>query len=374
MSLKSIIDEYTLSQRRLLDNTEKVYSRLVDALKTITDERDTLLPLSGVLKDARRINDDLRAQLSVSQKAVTTLNSELMATNETLRVAQSEVLATKEALRVAQSEVLATKEALRVAQRAVAREAARAEETKWCVCDGRGQFTKRRWINDKMMQEVTETCPAESHFETVGGCVVGNSASVRSKATQGCTDCGTDKVKNCKCPYAPVVDSESVYAYVQKKGEATQEELGREFGYINAKKAIGMCLRKGDLVLENGVLKTKKGPTDNYWSRFPTAVGGGSTGPSGLHVPEPSKTPAPPAPAPAQVAHIGGSLMDQVLKAAANPPPPVTDDDVDDILKQATDGSKVPFDPYAKDRLVAKEFTKAFLDLLEGKESECKVQ
>jgi len=284
-TLKAIVYEYTLSQRRLLDDTEKVYSRLLDALaqesnalKTITDERDTLRPLSGVLKDARRINDDLRAQLSVSQKAVTTLNSEL----------------------------IATKEALRVAQRAVDREAARASETTWCVCDGRGQFTKRRWINDKMMQEVTETCPAESHFETVGGCVVGNSA----KAPKG------------------------------------------------------------------------------------------STGPSGLHVPETSKKPTPPAPAPAQVAHIGGSLMDQVRKAVANPPPPVTsaaaaelaalktlveitDDDVDDILAQAATGAT------EKDRLAWEEINKrvsSILDVLDGKGSsdpsilakklldECKVQ
>jgi len=286
MSLKSVVDEYTLSQRRLLDDTEKVYSRLLDALaqernalKTITDERDTLRPLSGVLQDARRINDDLRAQLSVSQKAVTTLNSEL----------------------------IATKEALRVAQRAVARETARASETTWCVCDGSGQFTKRRWINDKMMQEVTETCPAESHFETVGGCVVGNSAN-----------------------------------YV--KTHVTREQ--------NIKAA--------------------------------------STGPSVLHVPEPSKKPTPPVPAPAQLAHVGGSLRDQVLKAAANPPLPapgfeeaaksevealkrlteVPDSVLDDILRQVTEGSRIPFNPTEKDRLNAKEIVKTFLDL----QSECNVQ
>lgn len=342
MSLKAIVDEYTLSQRRLLDDTEKVYSRLLDALaqernalKTITDERDTLRPLSGVLQDARRINDDLRAQLSVSQKAVTTLNSEL----------------------------IATKEALRVAQRAVAREAARASETTWCVCDGSGQFTKRRWINDKMMQEVTEKCPAESHFETVGGCVVGNSA----KAPKGCTDCGPQY--KCTC-----VDPKTVYDEVVRcGGTTTMEKLIAKFGE-GADHAVGMCTIDNSLVVFRDLVsvtsrsKATKGcndcgtdkvknckcHTNNYWSKYPTAAGGGSTGASGLHVPEPSKKPTPPAPAPAQVAHVGGSFMDQVRKAVANPPPPVTssaadelaalktlaevpDDLMDDILKQATD-------------------------------------
>jgi hypothetical protein len=345
MSLKSIVDEYTLSQRRLLNDTEKVYSRLVDALarasdelKTITDERDTLRPLSGVLKDARRINDDLRAQLRVSQQAVDTLNSEL----------------------------LATKEALRVAQRAVAREAARASETTWCVCDGSGQFTKRLWINDTMTQEVTETCPAESHFETVGGCVVGNSAKApkgysdyvnrsddtcqcpyyvcnakthaaptdpllleefgaRSKATKGCNDCGT------------CVDPKTVYDEVVRcGGTTTMDKLIAKFGE-GAGRAVGLCSQGSQenslVVFRDLVSVTSRSKATKY----PTAAGGGSTGASGLHVPEPSKKPTPPAPAPAQVAHVGDSLMNQIRNDALKTLAEVPDDLLDDVLKQATD-------------------------------------
>lgn len=101
---KALLDEYVLSQRRLLDDTERVYSRLVDETLALVQERDALRCEKAVIEYVCE-----RLQQKEPPGAV------------------------------------------------------------WCLCDGRGTYTKRRRINDTMVQEVTAACPSNWHGDHVKG-------------------------------------------------------------------------------------------------------------------------------------------------------------------------------------------------------------
>ena len=111
------------------------------------------------------------------RRTVETINTSL--SNE-LAAKDGDILALKEALRIAQravdevnaptlqkrlenteKELKSVRAALRSAQKAPPT----PEDTDWCLCNGTGQYVKRRW-GDGWVSEVTTPCPAPKHSST----------------------------------------------------------------------------------------------------------------------------------------------------------------------------------------------------------------
>ena len=161
--------------------------------------------LQNELEAAIRVQNDLKEKLTAAEAAygkkvdhlseamhaLTLAQMDLQAsqrerkTVETINTSLSNELAAKD------GDILALKEALRIAQRAVDREvnaptlqkrlentekelksvraalrsaqkAPTPEDTDWCLCNGTGQYVKRRW-GDGWVSEVATPCPAPKH-------------------------------------------------------------------------------------------------------------------------------------------------------------------------------------------------------------------
>ena len=277
--------------------------------------------LQNELEAAIRVQNDLKEKLTAAEAAygkkvdhlseamhaLTLAQMDLQAsqrerkTVETINTSLSNELAAKD------GDILALKEALRIAQRAVDREAKRAtdevnaptlqkrledtekelksvraalrsaqkapptpEDTDWCLCNGSGQYVKRR-VGNGWVSEVTTTCPAPTHYK----------APTRLSANQICQQRSTNGAGLCACPYVCSVHTKTPGQQTDAMGIPTHNPAGSELSR-NKRKA------------------------------YEAAHAAQST-----PAPEPSKKPAP---APAQVlprAHVAGDLLTTILQDAA---------------------------------------------------------
>ena len=260
--------------------------------------------LQNELEAAIRVQNDLKKKLAATEAIKKSLLTELNATRDDL--ARS-ISSAKKELAAKDGDILALKEALRIAQRAVDREAKRAtdevnaptlqkrledtekelksvraalrsaqkapptpEDTDWCLCNGSGQYVKRR-VGNGWVSEVTTTCPAPTHYK----------APTRLSANQICQQRSTNGAGLCACPYVCSVHTKTPGQQTDAMGIPTHNPDGSELSR-NKRKA------------------------------YEAAHAAQST-----PAPEPSKKPAP---APAQVlprAHVAGDLLTTILQDAA---------------------------------------------------------
>ena len=258
--------------------------------------------------------------LSESMHALTLAQMDLQASQrerrnvETINTSLSnELSSAKKELAAKDGDILALKEALRIAQRAVEREAQRAvdevnaptlqkrlentekelksvraalrsaqkapptpEDTDWCLCNGTGQYVKRK-VGNGWVSEVTTPCPAHKHYPPGTAC----KASTRLSADQIRQQRSTNGAGLCACPYVCSVHTKTPGQQVDAMGIPTHNPDGSELSR-NKRKAY------------EAAHAAQSTPT-----------------------PEPSKKPAP---APAQVlprAHVAGDLLTTILQDAA---------------------------------------------------------
>lgn len=147
-----------------LTATEAAYGKKVDhlaeAMHALTLAQMDLQASQRERRTVETINTSLSNELAAK-------NGDILALKEALRIAQravdrevDEVNAPtlQKRLEDTEKELKSVRAALRNAQKAPPT----PEDTDWCLCNGTGQYVKRRW-GDGWVSEVTTPCPAPKH-------------------------------------------------------------------------------------------------------------------------------------------------------------------------------------------------------------------
>ena len=144
-----------------LTATEAAYGKKVDhlaeAMHALTLAQMDLQASQRERRTVETINTSLSNELAAK-------NGDILALKEALRIAQRAVdrevnaPTLQKRLENTEKELKSVRAALRNAQKAPPT----PEDTDWCLCNGTGQYVKRRW-GDGWVSEVTTPCPAPKH-------------------------------------------------------------------------------------------------------------------------------------------------------------------------------------------------------------------
>ena len=365
--LKEKLTTSLQAAKEKLTAAEAAYGKKVDhlseAMHALTLAQMDLQASQRERRNVETINTSLSNELSSAKKELAAKDGDILALKEALRIAQRAV--DREAQRAVdevnaptlqkrledtEKELKSVRAALRSAQKAPPT----PEYTDWCLCNGTGQYVKRRW-GDGWVSEVTTPCPAPKHYPDNSRCLCNGTGKYtkrcRVDTQQGagwlhevdvpCTACkhtkaptaclSADQIRQqrstngaglCACPYVCSVHTKTPGQQTDAMGIPTHNPDGSELSrnkrkaYEAAHSAQEPALQRFASVLRRNPNLREQVRTEEV-ARARAVVQGAVPAPA----PEPSKKPVP---APAQVlprAHVAGDLLKTILQDTKSDPP-----------------------------------------------------